>query len=98
MTKTNVTTEEMGNHFDSMVSILPSIARDEQCEICDAIRSLIADYPRLKAKYDALKGKVKERAKKAGLLLDALDEDEPYPAKVLDAMDFLAEIRDFEEE
>ena len=45
MTKPNVTPEEMRNHFDSMVSILPSIARDEQCEICEAIRALIEHGP-----------------------------------------------------
>lgn len=40
-----MTPEEMRNHFDSMVSILPSIARDEQCEICEAIRALIEHGP-----------------------------------------------------
>ena len=50
MTKPNVTTEEMRNHFDSMVRILPSIARDEQCEICEAIRALIEHGPEVSSK------------------------------------------------
>ena len=47
-----VTKENMLFHLKHGCSFYPV------CPICNAIRALITDYPRLKAKYDALRGKV----------------------------------------
>jgi len=57
-----VTKENMLFHLKHGCSFYPV------CPICNAIRALITDYPRLKAKCDALRGKVTREG-----MLDRID-------------------------
>jgi len=72
MTKLNVTTERMEATLATLLLVyvesgrrIPDLERDLEDGAVIAIRSLIADYPKLKAKYDALRGMVEEWKKSA---------------------------------
>lgn len=86
--------------FDAIRAALVEWARlEELCAKTEVdLFSEALERARVEQELAELKVKVKEWPKQAGVLLEALGEDEPYPSKILDAMDFLATIRDFGEE
>ena len=73
----------------------------ERIRKSSAIRDLITDYPKLKAKYDALRGKVEEWKERScrcfsNKTIPALEQADVFHKGL--AREFIRDIRDFKEE
>jgi len=96
MTKPSVTPEKMLEELDRDIYALSGLGDEfgETLAIKQAIRFLILDYPRLQARYDALRRKVEEWKKLAGEIkdVDYSGKDWDIPSNII------RQLRDFEEE